>query len=98
MLIHCVTLRFKESASADDIEAFAQAVAALPGRLDFPIHTRQGRDLGERPTNADYAIVTKFETVEDFAAYLVHPAHLALPREPVESVQSVQFRVEEREV
>jgi hypothetical protein len=98
MLIHCLTLRFKEAASPADIEAFAQAVAALPGRLDFPVSTRQGRDLGERPANADYAIVTEFETVEDFAAYLVHPAHLALPREPVESMQSVQFRVEEREV
>jgi heme-degrading monooxygenase HmoA len=94
MLIHCVTLRFKESASVADIEAFAQAVAALPGQLDFPIRTRQGHDLSERPANADYAIVTEFETLEDFAAYLVHPAHLALPREPVASVQSVQFRVE----
>ncbi|WP_170321281.1 Dabb family protein [Acrocarpospora pleiomorpha] len=93
MLIHCVTLKFRDSASAADIETFAQAVAALPGRLDFPIRTRQGRDLGERPANADYAIVTEFETLEDFNAYLVHPAHLALPREPVESMQSVQFRV-----
>lgn len=93
MLIHCVTLRFRDSASATDIETFAQAVAALPGRLDFPIRTRQGSDIGERPANADYAIVTEFETVEDFNAYLVHPAHLALPSEPVESLQSVQFRV-----
>jgi heme-degrading monooxygenase HmoA len=95
MLIHCVTLRFRESASAGDIEAFAQAVAALPGHLDFPVRTRHGHDLGERPANSDYAIVTEFESVEDFTAYLVHPAHLALPSEPVESLQSVQFRVEE---
>jgi hypothetical protein len=94
MLIHCVTLRFRDSASAADIETFVQAVAALPGRLDFPIRTRQGSDLGERPANADYAIVTEFETVEDFNAYLIHPAHLALPSEPVESLQSVQFRVD----
>jgi hypothetical protein len=93
MLVHCVTLRFRDSASAADIDKFAQAVAALPGRLDFPIRTRQGRDLGERPANADYAIVTEFDTVEDFNAYLVHPAHLALPSEPVESLQSVQFKV-----
>ncbi|WP_300010892.1 Dabb family protein [Pseudonocardia sp.] len=96
MVIHCLTLRFRESASSTDIEAFAQAVAALPGRLDFPIRTRHGHDLGERPANADYAIVTEFETVEDFAAYLVHPAHLELPREAIESMQSVQFHVEAR--
>lgn len=94
MLIHCLTLRFKESASATDIEAFTRAIAALPGRLDFPIRTRQGHDLGERPANAHYAIVTEFTTVEDFSAYLVHPAHLGLPREAIESMQSVQFRVE----
>ncbi|MBN9101980.1 MULTISPECIES: Dabb family protein [unclassified Pseudonocardia] len=96
MLIHCLTLRFRESASSTDIEAFTQAVAALPSRLDFPIRTRQGHDLGERSANADYAIVTEFETVEDFSAYLAHPAHLGLPREAIESVQSVQFRVDLR--
>ena len=94
MLIHCLTLRFTESARSTDIEAFTQAVAALPGRLDFPVRTWHGHDLGERPANADYAIVTEFESVEDFSAYLVHPAHLGLPREAIESMQSVQFRVE----
>lgn len=94
MLIHCVTLRFRDSASAADIDTFTQAVADLPGQLGFPIRTRQGRDIGDRPTNADYAIVTEFESVEDFNAYLVHPAHLALPSEPVESMQSVQFSIE----
>lgn len=93
MLIHCVTLRFTQAASPADIDAFTRAVAALPGLLDFPVRTRHGHDIGERPANADYAIVSEFETVEDFAAYLVHPAHLGLPRAAIESMQSVQFRV-----
>ena len=93
MLIHCLTLTFKESARAADIEAFAEAIACLPDQLDFPVRTRQGPDLGERPANADYAVVSEFETSEDFAAYLTHPAHLAVPREHVESMRSVQFLV-----
>lgn len=97
MLIHCLTLRFTESASPADVEAFGTALAALPDQLDFAIHTRQGRDLGERPTNADYAVVTEFATAEDFSAYLAHPAHLAVPRDHIESFQSVQFLVEVRE-
>ena len=93
MLLHCLTLRFTDSATDDDIEAFRAALAALPARLPFPIRTRQGRDLGERPTNADYAVVTEFAGAEDFREYLLHPAHLAVPRDHVESVHSVQFVV-----
>lgn len=96
MLIHCLTLTFKESASAADVEAFTTALAALPDQLDFAIHTRHGPDLGERPTNADYAVVTEFANAEDFSAYLAHPAHLAVPRDHVESMQSVQFLSEGR--
>jgi hypothetical protein len=96
VLIHCLTLKFKESASAAEIEAFRDALAALPDQVDFPIRTRQGRDLGERPSNADYAVVTEFENTEDFSTYLKHPAHLAVPRDHVESIQSVQFLVDEQ--
>lgn len=97
MLIHCLTLRFTESTSTADIEAFGEALAALPAQFDFAVHTRQGPDLGERPTNADYAVVTEFANAEDFSAYLAHPAHLAVPRHHIESMQSVQFLVEGRE-
>ena len=94
MLIHCLTLRFKPSASSSEIVAFRAALAALPAQLDFPIRTRQGHDLGERSTNADYAVVTEFQNAEDFSTYLTHPAHLAVPRDHVESMQSVQFLVD----
>jgi hypothetical protein len=95
MLIHCLTLVFKDSASSADVEAFRAALADLPARLPFAIRTRQGPDLGVRPTNADYAVVTEFERAEDFAAYLAHPAHLAVPRDHVATVQSVQFELDE---
>lgn len=93
MLIHCLTLTFKESANPAEIEAFCAALAALPDQVDLPIRSRQGRDLGERPTNADYAVVTEFRNAEDFYTYLAHPAHLAVPREHIESMQSVQFQI-----
>ncbi|MHA3701138.1 Dabb family protein [Jatrophihabitans sp. YIM 134969] len=95
MLIHCLTLVFKDSASGVDIEAFRSALAALPDQVPFRIRIRQGPDLGVRPTNADYAVVTEFERTEDFSAYLVHPAHVAVPREHVASMQSVQFEVDD---
>lgn len=94
VLIHCLTLRFTDSATAEEIDAFRRALAELPERLGFPVRTRQGRDLGERPTNADYAVVSEFESSEDFYAYLGHPAHLAIPRSHVASMHSVQFLVD----
>ncbi|MBW0102650.1 Dabb family protein [Pseudonocardia sp. KRD291] len=94
MLVHCLTLRFTSTATDAEIEAFRSALAALPDELDFPVHIRQGRDLGERPTNADYGVVAEFGSAEDFRTYLAHPAHLALPRSHVESTQSVQFELD----
>jgi hypothetical protein len=93
MLVHCLTLKFTESASAADVEAFRDAIARLPSQVDFHLRTRQGPDLGERATNADYAVISEFANAEDFRRYLVHPAHLAVPRDHVESVHSVQFLV-----
>lgn len=93
MLLHCLTLTFTDAATDADVEAFRDALAALPDQVPFPIRTRQGRDLGERPTNADYAVVTEFADADDFREYLKHPAHLAVPRDHVASVHSVQFVV-----
>ncbi|GEL22899.1 stress protein [Pseudonocardia sulfidoxydans NBRC 16205] len=95
MLVHCLTVRFTPSASAADVGAFRDAIGRLPGQVDFPLRTRQGPDLGERATNADYAVVSEFANVEDFRRYLTHPAHLAVPRDHVESAHSVQFIVDD---
>jgi len=95
LLIHCLTLVFKDSTSPAEVAAFRSALGAIPDQVPFRIRTRQGPDLGVRPANADYAVVTEFERAEDFSAYLVHPAHLAVPRDHVASMQSVQFEVNE---
>ena len=93
MLVHCLTVRFAESASAADVEAFRDAVARIPAQVDFFLRTRQGPDLGERETNADYAVVSEFADADDFRKYLSHPAHLAVPRDHIDAAHSVQFHV-----
>ncbi|MDL5159705.1 Dabb family protein [Actinomycetospora termitidis] len=95
VLIHCLTLRFTTSASDADVAAFARAVERLPGQVGVPMTTRHGVDLGERPTNGDYAVVSEFRNAEDFRTYLGHPAHRALPANHVESMLSVQFVLED---
>lgn len=95
MLIHCLTVRFAKSASPAQIDAFHGALAALPDQIDTIVRTRQGPDLGERPANAHFALVTEFASAQDFHAYLEHPAHRAVPRDGVASFESVQFIVDE---
>lgn len=95
MLIHCLTITFKKSATADNVAAFREALAALPDQVGVPMQTRQGPDLGERANNADYAVVSEFRSPADFYTYLQHPAHQALPIDLVESVSGVQFLVDE---
>jgi hypothetical protein len=95
VLIHCLTITFKESSTADDVAAFRDALSALPGQVGVPMRTRHGADLGERAGNADYAVVSEFRSPADFYAYLQHPAHQALPIDLVESMDRVQFLVDD---
>jgi len=95
MLIHCLTCNFKESASSEQIDTFHAALAALPHAIDVNIRTRHGRDLGDRPTNADYAVVSEFDSIEDFYTYLEHPAHQAISLDHLASWSSVQFLVDD---
>jgi len=98
VLIHCVTVKFKETATPEQVAAFDVALAALPAQIDLIRGTRHGRDLGERPTNAHYALVTEFDDAAAFHAYLEHPAHQAVVRDHLaplaDSFHSTQFLVE----
>lgn len=99
MLIHCVSVKFKDATTPDQVAAFDTALTALPGQIDLIRRTRHGRDLGQRPTNADYALVSEFADAQAFYAYLEHPAHQALARDHLlplaESVHSTQFLTED---
>ena len=99
MLVHCVSVKFKDATTPDQVAAFDTALAALPGQIDLIRRTRHGRDLGQRPTNADYALVSEFADTESFYAYLEHPAHQALARDHLlplaESFHSTQFLTED---
>lgn len=99
MLIHCVSVKFKDAATPAQVAAFDAALAALPDQIDVIRRTRHGRDLGETPANADYALVSEFADAEAFNAYRAHPAHQALVRDHLiplaESVHSTQFLAED---
>jgi hypothetical protein len=78
MIMHTVSFRWHEHVSAEQIEAFTTALAALPAQIPALVSYRFGPDLGLRKGNADYAAVAVVHGEEDLPAYLDHPAHLAV--------------------
>jgi Stress responsive A/B Barrel Domain len=95
MLMHCVNVRFKNDVTPEQVAALDAAIGALPGQIDLIRRIDHGPDIGERPTNADYAMVVEFDDAEAFFAYRDHPAHQSLARDHflplAESTLSIQF-------
>lgn len=95
MLTHVVMFTFKEETTTDDVAGFQTAVSRLADEVPYLHDLRHGPDLGERATNAGYGLIGEFNTVEDFYAYLEHPAHKQLIDSSVaplcSSWRSVQF-------
>ena len=69
MLIHCVNAGFKDAVTPAQVVALDSANAALRGQIELIPQARHGLDVGERPTNADYAMVLELDDAEAFFAY-----------------------------
>lgn len=77
-LRHMVLIRFAEATSDEQIEAFSAGLDSLPGKINQIRSYEHGRDADVRPGTWDYGLVAKFDSAEDFVAYLEHPDHQAL--------------------
>jgi hypothetical protein len=78
---HVVLLSFPEPLSAGDDEQLRTMVAAWPETISTMIECRLGRDLtGRRSRGYSYLLHTVFPGPAALAAYLVHPAHVAVVR------------------
>jgi hypothetical protein len=82
MLRHVVLFRWTEQASQEAIETIAGDLSRLPGAIAEILDYRFGPDAGIHRSadvaNWDYAVSADFASVDDFATYRDHPAHLAL--------------------
>lgn len=78
-LRHVVLFAFKDSATADQVDAivagFGQLSSAIPGILAY----EWGTNVSPEGLNAGFThcFTLSFEKAEDRDAYLVHPAHQA---------------------
>jgi hypothetical protein len=81
MLTHVVLITLKEGVSEAQVNAALEALAALPAAIPQIRSFDSGRDAGLSPNGVDMALIARFDSAEDFAAYREHPAHKAFGRD-----------------
>jgi len=76
-LRHIVLFKFKDDASKDQVRAIEEAFAALPGKIDAITDFEWGTDVSVEGKNKDFThcFLVTFNSEEDRAKYLPHPAH-----------------------
>jgi hypothetical protein len=98
MMRHVAVFTWKAGTTAEQVQAFAEGLAALP--TDIPeIRTYQfGPDAGLAPGNGDFALVADFDDGDAWRAYQDHPIHRRFIEERarpiVEARHAVQYHLE----
>jgi len=94
MLKHLVFFKFKETASAADIDRLAEGLGALPGKIDSIREFVFGRDIIRSERSYDFALVSLFDDLNAMQAYQVHPEHqkvVAHAKDISSSIVAVDF-------
>ena len=99
MLHHIVLMKFKSSASEDQIHDLAQMLDALPDKI-IEIQTYEfGRDVVRSERSYDFALVSGFANPEAMQRYQSHPEHqkvLTHLRDICVDIRAVDFLTEYR--
>lgn len=79
ILRHVVMFGFKESSSDDEIQTVVDAFAALPNKIPVIADFEYGKNNSPEGLNdgLTHCFLVSFESEEDRATYLPHPAHKA---------------------
>lgn len=80
MITHIVMMKFKESVTAEDIDALEAMLDALPEKIIEIQSYDFGRDVLKSPRSDDFALVSVFANLDTLAAYQQHPAHLKVAK------------------
>lgn len=79
MVTHIVFFKLKDCTPAGTEEA-RNVLLAMEGRIPQLRHLEVGIDVVRSPRSYDLALVTKFDSLEDLAAYQAHPVHQEVVR------------------
>lgn len=94
MLKHVVFMKFKPTATEEDILDLEKALGALPEAIPEIKGYEFGRDIVKSERSYDLALVSTFESLETMKRYQVHPDHVLVlekVKKLVESILVVDF-------
>lgn len=80
MLRHVSVLTFTDEATQEQIDAFVEACAQLPDKVDGVRGFKIGFNVNDDPAagNSDFAIVAEFDSLDAYRRYATSPAHVDL--------------------
>ncbi len=76
-LVHMVSFKFKDTATAADIKKVEDAFAALPGKIPQIVSYEAGTNVSPEKFDKGFThgFLLTFHSAKDRDDYLVHPAH-----------------------
>ena len=86
MIRHIALLTFADGTTAEQVQAIADALSTLPGRLPQLQAYDIGPDLGVSAGNATFAVVADFATFDDYVTYRDDPEHKRIIAEMIAPV------------
>lgn len=99
MFKHIVMFWWKSGATAQEVATASAALSSLPDQIAEIRHYDHGPDLGvgTGESNADYVLVSEFESYEHWRIYIEHPAHVAVVegsiKPIVDKLERIQFAI-----
>ncbi len=76
MLKHIVMWKFKDGVAEADRLEMKRQLEALKGAVPSLVDIEIGLDLSKKEASMNMVLYSEFQTLEDLAAYAVHPEHL----------------------
>ncbi len=87
MLKHVVLYRIKEE-HKNEIPLLVKNFYSMKGNIPGLVDLESGSDILGSARSYDLALVTTFESMDDFKAYQVHPVHLTVKAKMHEVVET----------
>jgi hypothetical protein len=74
MVTHIVFFKLSDQ-SPENVEKTRDMLMSMGGKISLLRHLEVGVDVVRSERSYDLALVTKFDSLEDLQAYVVHPYH-----------------------
>jgi Stress responsive A/B Barrel Domain len=94
---HIVFLKFKTSATKQDIILLEDGFKSLPGLIPEIKLYEFGRDIMRSERSFDFALISGFDDMESLRRYSAHPDHQKLLKHITgicDSIKSVDFEID----